>query len=185
MSDGDTATLLTAENKPVKIRLAQIDAPEKSQAFGESSKQSLYGKSVSVEIEAIDHYKRTVGKIIVNGMDANLEQVKLDMVWFYVRYGRDTAYQNAESKAKFQRVGLWSEPNPISPWEFSRGAKSSAAKQPTISDQHSGSINKSCGSKRYCKEMLSCDEAKLYLQQCGLRTIDGDGDGVPCEKLCR
>lgn len=41
ISDGDTATLLTNDYQPVKIRLGQIDAPEKAQAFGEKSKQSL------------------------------------------------------------------------------------------------------------------------------------------------
>jgi len=42
-----------------------------------------------------------------------------------------------------------------------------------------------CGSKRYCKEMADCAEAKHYLNDCGVTTLDGDGDGVPCEALCR
>ena len=42
-----------------------------------------------------------------------------------------------------------------------------------------------CGDKRYCKEMTSCDEAKFYLSQCELSPLDGDADGVPCEKLCK
>lgn len=42
-----------------------------------------------------------------------------------------------------------------------------------------------CEGKRTCKEMASCEEAKFYLNQCGVSRLDGDGDGVPCEKLCR
>lgn len=189
VSDGDTATLLTSSNKSVKIRLAQIDAPEKNQAFGEKSKQSLsdliFGKQVSVEVETKDRYGRSVGKIKVAGVDANLEQVKRGMAWFYVQYGKDSAYRNAEASARFNRVGLWSEPNPVPPWVFRRGGKSSTAAKQMVATSGSTSMSGNCGTKRYCKEMSSCEEAKFYLQQCGVKTIDGDEDGVPCEKLCR
>lgn len=39
--------------------------------------------------------------------------------------------------------------------------------------------------KRYCKQMRSCEEAKFYLNQCGVGRLDGDKDGVPCESICR
>lgn len=42
-----------------------------------------------------------------------------------------------------------------------------------------------CNGKKTCKEMSSCAEAKFYLNHCGVTRIDGDGDGIPCEKLCR
>ncbi|WP_288841844.1 thermonuclease family protein [uncultured Deefgea sp.] len=199
VSDGDTATVLTNDRKPIKIRLAQIDAPEKAQAFGERSKQSLsdliYGKNVSVEVETTDKYGRTVGKIMVGNVDANLEQVKRGMAWFYVQYGRDSLYRDAESKAKSAKIGLWSENSPVPPWEWRRGAKSgkdtnsgpSSEVTKTLASssmQVSNSAGFTCGQKRYCKEMSSCEEAKFYLRQCGATKIDGDGDGVPCEKLC-
>ncbi|MBR0673900.1 excalibur calcium-binding domain-containing protein [Roseomonas soli] len=41
-----------------------------------------------------------------------------------------------------------------------------------------------CGTKRYCTEMTSCAEAMFHFQQCGLTRLDGDRDGVPCERLC-
>jgi endonuclease YncB( thermonuclease family) len=195
VSDGDTATVLTADRKPIKIRLAQIDAPEKAQAFGERSKQSLseliYGKNVTVEVETTDKYGRTVGKILVGGVDANLEQIKRGMAWFYVQYGKDAKYHDAESKAKSAKLGLWSEANPTAPWEWRRSGKATSTSNTTPSTgvykQQGSTTNASsftCGSKRYCKEMSSCEEAKFYLQQCGATKIDGDGDGVPCEKLC-
>lgn len=41
-----------------------------------------------------------------------------------------------------------------------------------------------CGERRYCSEMRSCEEAMFHFRVCGLRRLDGDGDGVPCERLC-
>ena len=46
--------------------------------------------------------------------------------------------------------------------------------------------NFSCAGKKTCKEMTSCAEAKFYLNQCGLTSMDGDSDGIPCEvEHCR
>jgi endonuclease YncB( thermonuclease family) len=80
VSDGDTITVLDAAKTQHKIRLAGIDAPEKAQPFGQKSKEhlsdSVFGKQVQVEYTKTDKYGRTVGKVLVNGMDANLEQIK-------------------------------------------------------------------------------------------------------------
>lgn len=42
----------------------------------------------------------------------------------------------------------------------------------------------SCNGKDKCKEMSTCSEAKFYLNECGVRKLDRDKDGVPCESLC-
>jgi len=71
VADGDTITVLDATNTQHKIRLQGIDAPEKAQAFGQKSKQSLHrlvhSKQVSVEYQKKDKYGRTVGKVVING----------------------------------------------------------------------------------------------------------------------
>ena len=41
-----------------------------------------------------------------------------------------------------------------------------------------------CGSKRFCRQMNSCEEARAFLSKCGLSRLDGDKDGVLCEALC-
>lgn len=80
VSDGDTVTVLDAGRRQHKFRLLGIDAPEKDQDFGERSKQSLsdlvFGKDVMVEYEKKDRYGRTLGKVVVGGRSANLEQVR-------------------------------------------------------------------------------------------------------------
>lgn len=129
VSDGDTLTLLDSSQRQVKVRLAQIDAPEKKQDYGQVSKQALsglvFGKQVTVDVETIDRYKRTVGKVRISGVDANLNQVQNGMAWVYRQYAKDQAYFAAEDSAKAAKVGLWSQPEPTPPWEFRKQRKKS------------------------------------------------------------
>ena len=133
VTDGDTITVLDATKTQYKIRLAGIDAPEKKQAFGNVSKKSLsdmvYGKQVSVDYNKQDHYGRTVGKVIVDGVDANLEQVKRGLAWFYKKYQNEQPlqdrldYLHAQEAAEQSKVGLWAEPNPTPPWDYRKSKK--------------------------------------------------------------
>lgn len=133
IADGDTVTVLDANRQQHKIRLAGIDAPEKAQAFGDHSKQSLaalvFNKNVVVEWDKQDRYRRTVGKILVNGKDANLEQIKAGLAWWYEKYRKEQSpedqqrYAEAELQAKERRVGLWRDPDPVAPWEWRRARR--------------------------------------------------------------
>jgi len=80
VADGDTITVLTPQNKQIKVRLAAIDTPEKGQAFGQKAKEftssMVAGKNVSIEPETIDRYGRTVGMVSVNGSVLNEQIVK-------------------------------------------------------------------------------------------------------------
>lgn len=128
VADGDTITVLDNTNIQHKIRLAGIDAPEKKQAFGNVSKKSLsdlvYGKQVDVDWQKQDRYGRTVGKVIINGLDANLEQIKRGMAWFYSKYQNELilddrlSYLHAHESAQTANVGLWLDKEPIAPWDF-------------------------------------------------------------------
>ena len=128
VTDGDTVNVLTDDNQTHKIRLSGIDAPEKSQAFGNKSKQALadevYGKTVTVEFNKRDKYQRIVGKVIFNGKDVNLNQIKRGLAWHYKKYEGEqdvedrSIYANAEYIAQRDRLGLWVENNPVAPWDF-------------------------------------------------------------------
>jgi hypothetical protein len=75
-----------------------------------------------------------------------------------------------------------------------RGVLGADAEMPIVAEECSGAINPfsaklpvtqvNCSAKKYCKDMSICDEAKAYLIQCGMKNLDQDGDGVPCEVLC-
>jgi endonuclease YncB( thermonuclease family) len=130
VADGDTITVLDVNNNQHKIRLRGIDAPEKAQAFGQKSKQSLsqlvYNKQVTVEYQKKDKYGRTLGKVILNGTDVCLEQIKLGMAWHYKQYKSDQpkedreTYAQAELEARMKTVGIWTDKNPTPPWDFRR-----------------------------------------------------------------
>ncbi len=134
VSDGDTITVLDNERRQHTVRLQGIDAPEKAQPFGAKSKASLsdlsYRKAVSVEWAKRDRYKRIVGKVIVEGGDINLQQVKRGMAWWYEKYQTEqspedrVAYKVAEQDARTSKVGLWTQPNPQPPWEYRQARKS-------------------------------------------------------------
>jgi endonuclease YncB( thermonuclease family) len=89
VADGDTITVLAADNRQVRVRLAWIDAPERGQAFGNVSRKSLaglvVGKTVRVEEHDRDRYGRTVGTVFVDGSDVNLEQIRRGFAWVYDR----------------------------------------------------------------------------------------------------
>ena len=133
VADGDTIKVLDATNTQHKIRLQGIDAPEKAQPFGQKSKQSLsqmvYNKQVTVEYQKKDKYGRTVGKVVLNGLDVCLEQIKLGMAWHYKQYeseqtkeDRET-YAQAELATRAQALGLWKDKNATPPWEYRRQQK--------------------------------------------------------------
>ena len=130
VSDGDTVTVLTAENRQFKIRLSGIDAPEKKQPFGAHAKETLsrqlFGQAVTVEWTKTDRYGRIVGKIEVDGFDANLEQIREGSAWVYTQYLREIPvedrklYLDAERQAKSARRGLWHDNDPEPPWQWRR-----------------------------------------------------------------
>jgi endonuclease YncB( thermonuclease family) len=138
-SDGDTITVLDAGNRQHKIRLDGIDAPESAQDFGSRAKQSLsdlvFGKTVTVISSKKDRYGRTLGKVMIEGKNINLEQINRGFAWFYRHYAKElkpedaTAYEQAEASARKERRGLWADVSPVEPWSFRRGG---ATKRPTL-----------------------------------------------------
>ena len=125
VSDGDTITVLDTSKVQHKIRLAGIDAPEKAQPFGQVSKEHLsglvFGKQVTVETDKTDKYGRNVGKVLVNGTDANLAQIKAGLAWHYKEYAKEqpaadrASYASAETQARASVQGLWRDPRPMAP----------------------------------------------------------------------
>ncbi len=130
ITDGDTLYVLDAKYKQHKIRLAGIDAPERKQAYGLASRKHLAlivaGKRVTIEYQKRDRYGRIVGKVLLDGVDACLEQVKAGFAWHYKKYQQEQSeedrdlYADAENQAREGRLGLWRENNPIAPWKHRR-----------------------------------------------------------------
>ncbi|MCM2316462.1 MAG: thermonuclease family protein [Thermoanaerobaculia bacterium] len=141
ISDGDTLTVLDAERVEHRVRLAGIDAPERGQPFSRNAKESLsaiaLGKIADVEWSTRDRYGRVVGKVMLpdpecptrdcpNTFDAGVGQLTRGSAWWYRRYAGEQspaerrAYEIAEHEARSRRLGVWSEPAPIPPWDWRR-----------------------------------------------------------------
>ncbi len=139
VADGDTITVLDAANEQHKVRIAGIDAPEKRQAFGERSKQSMarmvFGHHVQVDWKKSDRYGRLIGKVFApqescrseacpKTLDVGLAQIASGLAWHYKKYEREQApedrgvYAQTESLAQTRKTGLWSESLPVAPWDF-------------------------------------------------------------------
>ena len=125
VTDGDTITVLQ-DKTPVKVRLNGIDAPEQGQPFGERAKQFAsalcFGDEVTVKTSGADKYGRTLGDVVlVDGRILNQELVKAGMAWHYKEYSKDETLAKLEKEAREKRVGLWSDPHAVAPWEWRHG----------------------------------------------------------------
>lgn len=128
IADGDTLTVLE-DRRQVKIRLANIDAPEKKQAFGQRSKESLsdlcFGKDATYQVQDIDRYGRTVAVVTCAGIEANRAQVERGLAWVYPKYNKDRSLPSLQDAARGARRGLFADPEPVPPWEWIRNRMNS------------------------------------------------------------
>lgn len=110
--------------KQIRVRLAEIDAPEAGQPFGRRSKEKLsslcYRVDATIRQTSTDRYGRMVARVECRGQDANLEMVKAGLAWAFTRYQTDPAFPRAEAAARQARAGMWAEPGLQAPWEFRR-----------------------------------------------------------------
>ena len=137
VSDGDTIAVLDKDNKTHKIRFQGIDAPESKQDFGQVSKENLakmvFGKQVTVIYSKLDKYGRVVGKVLLDGRDVNIEQVKAGLAWHYKKYESEQpaedriTYAEAERQARAARLGLWKDANPTPPGDWRVAVKEERA----------------------------------------------------------
>lgn len=128
VTDGDTFTLLTTDTVQVKVRVANIDCPERKQPFYQKAKQfvseAIFNKAVKVTVIGTDRYRRIIGDVTY-GENLNLsrELVKHGYAWHFVRYSDDAILQALEDKARRKKVGLWVDPRAIAPWEWRKGKR--------------------------------------------------------------
>lgn len=120
--DGDTIEVLQYR-QPVRVRLANIDAPEKQQPFGRWSGNQLKaltaGKPVTVTFTQRDRYGRILGHVYTeNGTEANRWMVQNGAAWVYERYNTDPALPGLQVEARLEQRGLWADANPVPPWEW-------------------------------------------------------------------
>jgi endonuclease YncB( thermonuclease family) len=129
VNDGDVITVFNL-NRPVRIKILGVDAPEAGQAFGDVAKKHLsdlvYDKSVLVEYSGISADGSLVGLVMLNNADIGAQMIRDGAAWFDVSnqdrlsVANREVYQQSEQAARTERRGLWQTPDPIAPWEFVR-----------------------------------------------------------------
>jgi endonuclease YncB( thermonuclease family) len=127
ISDGDTLTIRCEGQPQEKVRLAEIDAPEKGQDYGTRSRESLaemcFGKPVTLDRQKKpDRYGRTIARVNCDGTDANAEQVRRGMAWVYDAHVTDRTLYGLQDEAREAKRGLWAG-EPVRPWEFRKNRK--------------------------------------------------------------
>jgi micrococcal nuclease len=121
--DGDTVDV-RLESGMIRVRLHAIDAPERDQPYGASSKRELsqlvQGRTVQVEPVEQDRYDRLVARLWVDGLDVNAEMIRRGGAWVYRRYADDPQYCTLEKSARDRGRGLWALPadQRAAPWEW-------------------------------------------------------------------
>ncbi|MDA3978435.1 thermonuclease family protein [Gallibacterium sp. AGMB14963] len=201
ISDGDTFTCLLQNNKQIRVRLAQVDAPEKKQPYGDRSRQLLsrliFKKNVKISSSEYDRYGRVVGQVFdTSGKNINLVMVQQGLAWAYREYMNDNQYLQAENEARQKRLGLWQGQDPIYPSNWRKHEKNPSvplAKNPAtpvLALPKPGTTSSTiktigCNTHRSCKSFSSCEEATRFFKQCAADYLDGNKDGIPCNSLCR
>lgn len=121
VADGDTLTLRT-DTGLIRVRLTEIDAPERGQPYNQVARRSLVElclkQPARVESAGRDRYGRTLGRVYCSGVDANAEQVRRGLAWAFTKYLTDPRISEIEREARGAGVGLWRDPSPWAPWKF-------------------------------------------------------------------
>jgi endonuclease YncB( thermonuclease family) len=197
--DGDTLWLKTAADaEPVVIRIEGIDAPESCQPGGADATQALtklaLNRNVTVRIVARDEYARVVGKVFDGTVDVGDRMVRDGQVWS-ARFKYDRGpYVAEERMAIALKRGLHAEGGAVMPRDFRQrnGECAPAGAAPKKGAAAPGAIviadasGRRCDGRSLCAQMTSCEEATWFLKNCPATKMDGNSDGVPCEKQwCR
>lgn len=119
--DGDTLTAMCA-GVAVKVRLVEIDAPERTQPYARRSANHLKavcaGKPARLENPHPDKYGRTLARVYCAGVDVSADQVRRGYAWAFDKYLTDPAIKRLEGEAQAAGRGLWAGRDPVPPWEF-------------------------------------------------------------------
>jgi endonuclease YncB( thermonuclease family) len=201
--DGDTLWLKTAADaEPVVIRIEGIDAPESCQPGGADATQALtklvLNRNVSVRIVARDDFARVVGKVFDGTVDVGDRMVRDGHAWS-ARFKYDRGpYMAEERMAVALKRGLHAEAGAVMPRDFRQ--RNGECPHPGMAPKKSAeapaaivtaavtaeAAGRRCDGRRYCSQMSSCEEATWFAKNCPGAKMDGNNDGVPCEKQwCR
>lgn len=127
VADGDTIVVLPVGRRAVRIRVDGIDCPEFGQAYSYQAKQFtvslVFGKQVRIEGKERDRLDRLVARVFVGEQDLSVALVQAGLAWHYVHFSADPVLIAAERAARSAEIGVWSETDPVPPWDYRHGRR--------------------------------------------------------------
>ena len=194
--DGDTIEV-SIDNKKEAVRLIGINSPETvdprkpvecfAKEASDKAKQILTDKTVSLESDSTqgdrDKYNRLLRYVWLEDY-TNFNKLMISEGYAYeytynTPYKYQTEFKKAENDARDNKKGLWADNTCAG--KTAIPVATSQSTQPTQGS--SGGFT--CSGKKTCGQMTSCAEAKFYLNSCGVKSLDRNGDGIPCETICK
>jgi endonuclease YncB( thermonuclease family) len=193
VTDGDTIGVLYRGGQ-LKVRLAEIDTPEKGQPYGTRARQALsalvFNQVVNVVETDRDRYGRIVGRVYVDGIDVNAEMVLRGHAWVYRKYATDQRLYRLEEEAREAKRGLWALPEAerSPPWEWRHGARGKSSTEQPLARSPSQFDHNISSPDRDCSDFATQAEAQAFFVAAGgpgrdPHRLDGDGNGRACESL--
>jgi endonuclease YncB( thermonuclease family) len=125
VSDGDTFYVHSLDNKKLILRLAEVDCPEKDQAYGMEAKEFIKSvakrkDTLAIQILSKDRYGRMIASISFKNRDFAELLISNGYAWHYKQYSDNEKLSNLEKEARNAHRGLWTNENALPPWEFRR-----------------------------------------------------------------
>jgi len=175
--DGDSYTIRTY-GEEIKVRLNGIDCPESNQPFGYEATlfvTQFLNQPVTYTDLGKDKYGRTIAEVFIQGQRLSLLLVENGLAHHYIKYSSDPLLHNAELRARNKKIGLWSKPNPIKPWDWRVGTRPATSAPPSPHQQVY--ICASPGAKKYhitrgCPALKNC---KSPIKTMTRREAHGEG----------
>ncbi|HSM22608.1 MAG TPA: thermonuclease family protein [Rubrivivax sp.] len=210
VTDGDSLWVTPPGQPGIEVRLRDIDAPEICQVWGEEARRALeervLGRTVVLRTAGRDTYGRTLGYVQFDGVDVGRRMVEEGHAWSTrTRWDRGPLVKE-ERMADALRRGLHGLPGAVMPRDFRQGhgpcvadpsaeraaptptprpLRQTPEREPRTAMPPPGSALR-CDGRTHCSQMTSCEEARFFLNNCPGVKMDGNNDGVPCERQwCR
>jgi endonuclease YncB( thermonuclease family) len=140
------------------------------------------GETVFLEADAsqgdTDAYGRLLRYVFIDEMNVNQRLLEEGYAYEYtydLPYRYQSVFRTAEKLAREETLGLW---NP----QTCAGKRTDTSQESRPRKEGNNSMAYLCDCKRSCNNISTCDEARYLLEECGCSNIDGDSDGIPCER---
>lgn len=174
--DGDTYDVRRSIGGEVRVRLHGVDSPESSQPYGpaatRAARRLIGGQNVRVTVEEIGRYGRAVSSVEAGGADLGALLIRRGYGWWYRQYApNESEYRRLQSQARRAGRGLWSQKNPVPPWDWRE--RTSGPGETSVEDRDCSDFDTQAEAQRFFERHQPGDPHGL----------DGDGDGVACESL--